>query len=171
MLFYFIFWIFSAEFLWIPSHFLWISFKFTRSIDTKSRLSWHFSGWTMLTHKQLFMYITYLLLKRLNESFRTTGALIAWFISYITNRAQTVVFKQSRSQTVTLSFGVHQGSVLGRVGRFKSWFKANDFLSKKINLILISVSYATMFSLSSILFDWIFRILFYNCNSKYTHVT
>ena len=54
-----------------------------------------------------------ILLKRLYNSFGIRGAPLAWLTSYITDRAQTVAFNQFRSQMVTLTGGVPQGSVLG----------------------------------------------------------
>ena len=49
---------------------------------------------------------------RLLDSFGIRGTPLAWLTSYITDRAQTVVFNQSRSQTETLICGVPRGSVL-----------------------------------------------------------
>ena len=54
-----------------------------------------------------------ILLKRLHDSFGIQGTPLAWLTSYITDGAQTVVFNQSRSKTVTLTCSVPQGSVLG----------------------------------------------------------
>ena len=53
-----------------------------------------------------------ILLKWLHDSFGIRGTSLAWLTSCITDRDQTVVGNQSRSQTVTLTCGVPQLCVL-----------------------------------------------------------
>ena len=44
-----------------------------------------------------------------------SGTLLKWFISYLSNRTQTVTINNKLSQPTLLNFGVPQGSVLGPI--------------------------------------------------------
>ena len=56
-----------------------------------------------------------ILLKRLETTFGIEGVALNWFKSYMTDRKQTVCVKGTRSDPVSLEFGVPQGSVLGPI--------------------------------------------------------
>ena len=52
---------------------------------------------------------------RLSDWYGISGQAQIWFSSYLQNRLQSVKIKDTFSDKVTLSYGVPQGSVLGRV--------------------------------------------------------
>ena len=52
---------------------------------------------------------------RLSDWYGTSGHVQIWFSSYLQNRHQFVVIKDTLSDKVTLSYGVPPGSVLGPV--------------------------------------------------------
>ena len=54
-----------------------------------------------------------IILKRFQQLFGITGAALDWFLSYLSDRYQTVVIHQQKSTPVRLRYGVPQGSVLG----------------------------------------------------------
>ena len=56
-----------------------------------------------------------ILLERLNVTFGISGTALKWIESYITDRSQRVKIKSETSSSVSLKFGVPQGSVLGPV--------------------------------------------------------
>ena len=56
-----------------------------------------------------------ILLSRLEHVFGISGTALHWFSSYLSNRFQTVVIGDNRSDPALLSWGVPQGSVLGPV--------------------------------------------------------
>lgn len=56
-----------------------------------------------------------IILKRLELTFRIKGCVLRWFMSYLSNRYQTVVIGNEMSYKCPLKYGVHQGSVLGPV--------------------------------------------------------
>ena len=47
------------------------------------------------------------------KSYGVDGNILNWFESYLNNRQQRVVIKQSSSELCSISAGVPQGSVLG----------------------------------------------------------
>ena len=55
------------------------------------------------------------LLTRLEEEFGITNTCLKWIESYLTQRTQRVMVGNSRSDPVTLTYGVPQGSVLGLI--------------------------------------------------------
>ena len=55
------------------------------------------------------------LLTRLEEEFGITNTCLKWIESYLTQCTQRVIVGSSRSDPVTLAFGVPQGSVLGPI--------------------------------------------------------
>ena len=55
------------------------------------------------------------LLTRLEEEFGITNTCLKWIESYLTQCTQRVIVGSSRSDPVTLKFGVPQGSVLGPI--------------------------------------------------------
>ena len=55
------------------------------------------------------------LLKLLNESFGVRGSALNWIRSYLSERKQSVLIGDKKSESVKLSFGVPQGSVLGPI--------------------------------------------------------
>ena len=54
-----------------------------------------------------------ILFERLKSSYGFSGTVLPWVCSFLTDREQRVVFNGQSSSTLTLSFGVPQGSVLG----------------------------------------------------------
>jgi Reverse transcriptase (RNA-dependent DNA polymerase) len=56
-----------------------------------------------------------ILLKRLQMSFGFDGAMISWFLSYLSGRSQYVRRGASRSSLTRLKCGFPQGSVLGQI--------------------------------------------------------
>lgn len=57
----------------------------------------------------------HILLKRLERSFGFGGLVLLWFQSYVTGRKMCVRYDGVNSNTVLVSYGVPQGSVLGSV--------------------------------------------------------
>ena len=55
-----------------------------------------------------------ILLEKLN-SYGTRGNIYNWFKSYLTNRSQYVEYNNSKSNTMLITHGVPQGSILGPV--------------------------------------------------------
>jgi hypothetical protein len=53
------------------------------------------------------------LLSRLTSKFGVKAQALSWFESYLTNRTQSVLIGNSRSEKCILEFGVPQGSILG----------------------------------------------------------
>ena len=56
-----------------------------------------------------------LLLNRMEKRFQICGSALAWFKSYLSDRAQSVQIENCRSDPIALNFGVPQGSVLGPI--------------------------------------------------------
>ena len=56
-----------------------------------------------------------ILLNRLSYSFGISGTVFKWFISYLTNRTQSVSVGDLNSSPLPLKYGVPQGSVLGPI--------------------------------------------------------
>ena len=56
-----------------------------------------------------------ILLKRLEITFGINDTVLKCFLSYVTNRTQSVIVDNSMSRPKPLSFGVPQGSVLGPI--------------------------------------------------------
>ena len=56
-----------------------------------------------------------ILLNRFEHMFGITGPALAWFVSYLTDRYQSVTFGEAVSTGKLLKFGVPQGSVLGPI--------------------------------------------------------
>ncbi len=54
-----------------------------------------------------------ILLKRLEHSFGIKDSALSWFSSYLKDRTQCVAIDSDQSESITLNFGVPQGSVLG----------------------------------------------------------
>src|SRR5262249_39370050 len=54
-----------------------------------------------------------ILIQRLQTVFGVTGSALSLLLSYLTDRSQSVLIRQSRSSEISLSRGVPQGSVLG----------------------------------------------------------
>ena len=57
----------------------------------------------------------HILLERLEKRFGFTGLVINWIRSYLTGRSQKVVVGDVKSPSVSLSYGVPQGSILGPI--------------------------------------------------------
>ena len=55
-------------------------------------------------------------LNRLRHRIGINGTALSWFKSYLTNRSQRVCINDSTSETVTLDYGLPQGSVIGPGG-------------------------------------------------------
>ena len=56
-----------------------------------------------------------ILLNRLSYSFGISGTVFKWFISYLTNRTQSVSVGDLNSSSLPLKYGVPQGAVLGPI--------------------------------------------------------
>ena len=56
-----------------------------------------------------------ILLTRLQITFGIEGTVLEWFSSYLCDRTQSVLIDDSQSNSVTLKYGVPQGSVLGPI--------------------------------------------------------
>ncbi len=52
-----------------------------------------------------------------SEKFRVQGDVLKWIQSYISDHEQYIIVDGSSSERSTLSYGVHQGSVLGPIWR------------------------------------------------------
>ena len=71
---------------------------------------------TLLDQSAAFDTIDHkILLSRLSYSFGISGTVFKWFISYLTNRTQSVSVGDLNSLPLPLKYGVPQGSVLGPI--------------------------------------------------------
>ena len=71
---------------------------------------------TLLDQSAAFDTIDHkILLNRLSHSFGISGTVFKWFISYLTNRTQSVSVGDLNSLPLPLKYGVPQGSVLGPI--------------------------------------------------------
>ena len=71
---------------------------------------------TLLDQSAAFDTIDHnILLNRLSYSFGISGTVFKWFISYLTNRTQSVSVGDLNSSSFPLKYGVPQGSVLGPI--------------------------------------------------------
>ena len=71
---------------------------------------------TLLDQSAAFDTIDHkILLNRLSYSFGISGTVFKWFISYLTNRTQSVSVGDLNSSPLPLKYGVPQGSVLGPI--------------------------------------------------------
>ena len=71
---------------------------------------------TLLDQSAAFDTIDHkILLNRLSYSFGISGTVFKWFISYLTNRTQSVSVGDLNSLPLPLKYGVPQGSVLGPI--------------------------------------------------------
>ena len=71
---------------------------------------------TLLDQSAAFDTIDHkILLNRLSYSFGISGTVFKWFISYLTNRTQSVSVGELNSLPLPLKYGVPQGSVLGPI--------------------------------------------------------
>ena len=70
---------------------------------------------TLLDQSAAFDTIDHILLKRLSYSFDISGTVFKCFISYLTNRTQSVSVGDLNSSPLPLKYGVPQGSVLGPI--------------------------------------------------------
>ena len=71
---------------------------------------------TLLVQSAAFDTIDHkILLNRLSYTFGISGTVFKWFISYLTNRTQSVSVGDLNSLPLPLKYGVPQGSVLGPI--------------------------------------------------------
>ena len=71
---------------------------------------------TLLNQSAAFDTVDHkILLNRLSYSFGISGTVFKWFISYLTNRTQSVSVGDINSSSSPLKYGVLQGSVLGPI--------------------------------------------------------
>ena len=56
-----------------------------------------------------------IVLKRLETTYGVRGTVLDWFVSYLSDRSQSVIFDGVVSASRTSVYGVPQGSVLGAV--------------------------------------------------------
>ena len=56
-----------------------------------------------------------ILIRRLKDRIGVSGKALEWFISYLSDRKQSVCINNSHSECVNLKYGVPQGSVLGPI--------------------------------------------------------
>ena len=56
-----------------------------------------------------------IVLKRLETTYGVRGTVLDWFVSYLSDRSQSVIFDGVVSASRTFVYGVPQGSVLGAV--------------------------------------------------------
>lgn len=86
----------------------------TGHYDYRSSRKWWIYCWRNLRPGKGFWYsYNYDILLEKLEYYGIRGIVLKWFTNYLTNRKQTVKYKNIKSEKLTTKCGVPQGSVLG----------------------------------------------------------